>query len=114
MKSELYAVELRTAQWDEMLAWYRGKLGLRTLIRIPDERYALLEAGGARLALIGRDAADETSARWSLALECDDLDAALRQVAPAGSRILRNPEGYRELLVQDPDGNKVRLFAWPG
>lgn len=114
MKSELYAVELRTVQWEEMVAWYRGKLGLRTLIRIPDERYALLEAGGARLALIGRDAPDETSARWSLALECDDLDTALRQVAPAGSRILRNAEGYLELLVHDPDGNRVRLFAWPG
>lgn len=113
MKSELYAVELRTVQWKEMVAWYREKLGLRTLIRIPDERYALLEAGGARLALIGRDAPDETSARWSLALECDDLEAALRQVAPSGARILRNPEGYQELLVHDPDGNRIRLFAWP-
>lgn len=114
MKSELYAIELRTARWEEMLAWYRDKLGLRTLIRIPDERYALLEAGGARLALIGRDATEGTSAGWSLALECDDLEAALQQVAPSGARILRNPEGYRELLVRDPDGNRIRLFAWPG
>jgi predicted enzyme related to lactoylglutathione lyase len=114
MKSELYAVELRTIQWEEMVDWYRRKLGLRSLIRIPDERYALLEAGGARLALIGRDAADETSPRWSLALECDDLDEALKRVAPTGAKILRNPEGYRELLVHDPDGNRVRLFAWPG
>lgn len=113
MKSELYAVELRTVRWADMLAWYREKLGLRTLIRIPDEQYALLEAGGARLALIGRDDPDETSARWSLALECSDLEEIARSVAPAGARILRNPEGYQELLVQDPDGNRVRLFAWP-
>ncbi len=114
MNAELYAIELRTVHWEEMLAWYREKLGLRTLIRIPDERYALLEAGGARLALIGRDAPDEASGRWSLALECTDLEAALRTVAPAGTRILRNAEGYQELLVHDPDGNRVRLFAWPG
>ncbi|MDZ4778740.1 MAG: VOC family protein [Planctomycetia bacterium] len=114
MKSELYAVELRTVRWEEMLAWYRKRLGMRALIRIPEEQYALLEAGNARLALIGRDAPDETSARWSLALECDDLDEALRVVAPAGARILRNSEGYQELLVHDPDGNRVRLFSWPG
>lgn len=113
MKTELYAVELRTVRWDAMLDWYRNKLGMRALIRIPEEQYALLEAGNARLALIGRDAPDETSARWSLALECHDLEAALRTAAPGGARILRNAEGYEELLIHDPDGNRVRLFAWP-
>lgn len=114
MNTELYAIELRTAKWDEMLDWYRGKLGLRTLIRMPDERYALLEAGGARLALIGRDAPEETSARWSLAIECSDLEKTLHSVAPPGTRILLNAEGYEELVVHDPDGNRVRFFAWPG
>jgi hypothetical protein len=23
-----------------------------------------------------------------------------------------HPEGFRELVVQDPDGNTIRLFAW--
>jgi hypothetical protein len=24
-----------------------------------------------------------------------------------------HPEGFRELITVDPDGNKIRLFSWP-
>ena len=35
--------------------------------------------------------------------------------AAATSPPQANPEGFRELVAIDPDGNKIRLFSWaPG
>lgn len=72
----LYTVELRTARWPDMVAWYRDVLGLRMLVRSAEEGYALLAAGDVRLAILARPAAARSSDRWSLAFEVADLDAA--------------------------------------
>ena len=112
----LYAVELRTAHWAASVAWYRDVLGLRVLGRSAEEGYALLAAGDARLAILARPAAAGPSDRWSLAFEVADLDAtrcrlAAASAAPGEPRT--HAEGYRELTVADPDGNRIRLFTWP-
>jgi predicted enzyme related to lactoylglutathione lyase len=54
------------------------------------------------------------SGRWSLGFEVTDLDAVhARLVASGGSATPTvHPEGFRELVVADPDGNRIRLFAW--
>lgn len=112
----LYSVELRTARWDEMVAWYRQALGLRVLVRVVDEGYALIAAGTARLALLSRGEAAPASPRWSLGFEVDDLEAARRRLAGAGTAApapIAHAEGFRELVVEDPDGNRIRLFEWP-
>jgi catechol 2,3-dioxygenase-like lactoylglutathione lyase family enzyme len=112
----LFAVEIRTTRWEELVAWYRTTLGLRVLMRVVDDRYALLEAGAARLAIMGRDAGGVGSGRWSLAFEVADLDAAHARLAAADPTIAppaTHAEGFRELRATDPDGNQVRLFAWP-
>ena len=44
----LYCVELRTPQWETAVKWYREALGLRVLVRVVDEGYALFEAGETR------------------------------------------------------------------
>ena len=51
----LYCVELRTENWDQLVEWYREVLGLRVLVRVIDDGYALLEAGETRLALLARE-----------------------------------------------------------
>lgn len=112
----LFAVEIRTTRWEELVAWYRTTLGLRVLVRVVDDRYALLEAGAARLAILGRPEAAAASGRWSLAFETADLDAAhARLVAahPSTPPPAEHVEGFHELRASDPDGNQVRLFAWP-
>jgi len=112
----LFAVEIRTTRWEELVAWYRTTLGLRVLVRVIDDRYALLEAGAARLAILGRAAAAAGTDRWSLAFEVVDLDAAHARLAAADPTIAppaAHAEGFRELRAIDPDGNHVRLFAWP-
>lgn len=117
----LFAVELRSTRWEALVAWYRDALGLEVLLRVIDDRYALLAAGSARLAILGRDVAVppdsrwSQSSRWSLAFEVADLEATRERLVATGcaaSEPASNPEGFREFVVADPDGNRVRLFAW--
>jgi len=112
----LFSVELRTARWHELVEWYRNVLGLRVLVRVVDDGYALFEAGDTRLAILGRPAADPASGRWSLAFEVPDLDLAHARLVAADASVASpssHPEGFRELTASDPDGNRIRLFAWP-
>ena len=112
---QLFSVELRTARWAELVEWYRSVLGLRVLVRVVDDGYALLAAGDTRLAIIARSAPGEASRRWSLGFEVADLGAVYARLVEAGTDVIapqENPEGFRELTVSDPDGNRLRLFAW--
>lgn len=111
----LFAVEIRTTRWEELVAWYRDLLGLEVLLRVVDDRYALLAAGPARLAILGREATDPASRRWSLGFEVIDLAIIQARLLASGLPApspFANPEGFRELVVTDPDGNRIRLFAW--
>ena len=38
----LYCVELRTDQWEVAVKWYRETLGLRVLVRVVEDGYALV------------------------------------------------------------------------
>ena len=112
----LYCVELRTTHWEQAVKWYREALGLRVLVRVVDDGYALFEAGETRLALLSRKNAGETSGRWSLGFEVENLELVSRRLLEAGSQVTRprnNPEGFQEIITADPDGNTIRLFAWP-
>jgi catechol 2,3-dioxygenase-like lactoylglutathione lyase family enzyme len=112
----LYCVEMRTENWPAMVAWYREVLGLRVLVRVVDDGYALLAAGDTRLAIITRSEAPQPSRRISLAFEVTDLPRLVERLADAGSPIshpARDPEGLREAETADPDGNRIRLFSWP-
>ena len=63
-----------------------------------------------------KDCLRPLSARWSLGFEVDDLDASAKRLTDSGwevSRHERTAEGFREVVTLDPDGNRIRLFAWP-
>jgi predicted enzyme related to lactoylglutathione lyase len=116
LRPSLYSVELRTNRWAAMVEWYRSVLGLRVLVRVVDDGYALIEAGETRLALIQRDSVGEPSGRWSLGFEVFDLEQAAGRLGSAGSSYThprRHDEGFQEIVTSDPDGNSIRLFAWP-
>lgn len=110
----LFCVELRTTRWTELVEWYRSVLGLRVLVRVVDDGYALLEAGATRLAILARSETAPASGRWSLGFEVADLEAVGRRLTATGTAATAtaHPEGFRELVVTDPDGNKIRLFTW--
>lgn len=112
----LYCVELRTASWPAMVAWYREVLGLRVLVRVVDDGYALLDAGGTRLAIITRTDPAQPSRRISLAFEVADVQRLCQRLTEMGAPVshpARDPEGLREAETADPDGNRIRVFSWP-
>jgi predicted enzyme related to lactoylglutathione lyase len=112
----LYCVELRTDQWEVAVKWYRETLGLRVLVRVVEDGYALFEAGETRLSLLARQTAGEASPRWSLGFEVDNLQAVSHRLLAAGSPVTRprdTAESFQEIITSDPDGNTIRLFAWP-
>lgn len=114
--AELYCIELRTGRWQQLVAWYKNALGMRSLLRVDEDRYALLAAGPARLAIVGRDEPGTASGRWTLAFEVADLDVAEARLEGAGAEVLPrrlHPEGFTTISTTDPDGNRVRLFTWP-
>ena len=114
-RPELFAVEIRTARFEAMVVWYRDVLGLVSLLRVTDDGYALLGAGAARIALVSRPEPGAPSDRVSLAFEVTDLEQARARLAAAGAPIDARPrshEGFQEFVTRDPDGNRLRLFAW--
>src|SRR5262245_32388792 len=113
---QLYCIELRTAHWDASVHWYRQVLGLKVLVRVVDEGYALLGSGGTRLAIIAREAPGEPTRRISLAFEVHDLHpiaTRLSEHSIAFEPPKFDEEGLREINTHDPDGNRIRLFSWP-
>lgn len=115
-RPSLFSVELRTARWVELVEWYRNVLGLRVLVRVVDDGYALFEAGDTRLAILNRPSPGEASHRWSLGFEVVDLDAVHARLAVSDAAVTApkmHAEGFRELITTDPDGNRIRLFSWP-
>lgn len=116
---ELYALELRTADWRRLLAWYREVLGLRVLVRVEDDRYALLAAGPAKIAIVEARREELTPAVVSidrLIFDTDDFDAAVLRLERFAGRppaVSTEAEGFRQCATTDPDGRGVRLVAWP-
>ncbi|MEI6239370.1 MAG: VOC family protein [Planctomycetia bacterium] len=113
---ELFCVELRTAHWEKLVEWYRSTLGLTVLMRVVDDGYALLAAGRGKLAILARESPGPASGRISLGFEVADLDAVHRRLVAAGTDATAprpHPEGFREVVVHDPDGTTLRLFSWP-
>ncbi len=112
----LYCLELRTSNWEASVEWYRNILGLRVLVRVTDDGYALLDAGETRLALLAREAPGEPTRRISLAFEVPNLGAVADRLQRQGTMYSTSKvdsAGLREINTADPDGNRLRLFCWP-
>lgn len=117
----LYSVELRTTDWLRLVEWYRDVVGLRVAVRMTKAQYALLVGGEGRLTILGRPEdlelrQEPVESRWSLGFETIDLEATRTRLTEAGivcPPADERPEGYRELVIRDPDGNRVRFFEFP-
>lgn len=120
-RPSLYSVELRTADWLRLVDWYRDVVGLRVAVRMTKAQYALLVGGEGRLTILGRPESAELresspDSRWSIGFEATDLEATRERLTGSGIACPpadERPEGYRELVIHDPDGNRVRFFEFP-
>jgi methylmalonyl-CoA epimerase len=112
---------------EEALGFYRDALGLEavheTRVEAEKVRVAMLPAGEPRIELLEPTAADSPIARFlakrgeglhHVALEVDDLDAAVRRLLESGARLISEEprigaEGYRYVFVHPKSARGVLL-----
>jgi catechol 2,3-dioxygenase-like lactoylglutathione lyase family enzyme len=120
------SVRYIVADVDAAIAFYVTHLGFRLDLH-PAPGFALLSRDGLRLLLnrpgaggAGQSAADGSMPApggWNrFQIEVADLDAVVEGLTAAGCRLrggIVQGNGGRQVLVDDPSGNPVELFA-PG
>lgn len=122
-------IELLTARPERAVAFYTDVLGFRVRERQRVPTAALgpldlvyLELGGTTVELMcypeatprPREAGERLGYRM-MALEVDDLDAALAYLKEKGIEAtwgpMKRPE-YARAEIRDPDGNSIELRQW--
>lgn len=123
-------IELLTAEPDRTIDFYTGLLGFRERerTRIPETPFGpldlvYLELGGTTVevmcypeskAFVPRST--EQRLGWQcLALEVDDIDAALGMLGRNGVQAAWGPlkrADYARAEIRDPDGNPIELRQW--
>jgi catechol 2,3-dioxygenase-like lactoylglutathione lyase family enzyme len=104
--------------------FYCEVLGFRTVPRPSfsfDGRWLVHEAVGVMLHLIHSQdyecpVGPINTMRGHFALRCPDVDIALSVFRERGIEFVERqlPDyGYRQVFIQDPDGNIVELGEWP-
>jgi len=114
---ELFAVEIRTANWEPMILWYTAALELKAAVRSENDGYALLVGKGWRVALLQKiDDDPRDFSAISLAIEVENLEATrtriLKYLRDPIDEITSSDEGFFQWTVQDPDGNRIKLFQF--
>jgi len=123
-------IELLTAQPDRAVSFYSGVLGFRererTQVQTPSGPLDLvyLELGGTTIEVMCYSAtkspiparAAEQRLGWQcLALEVEDMDAALAALNAKGVATAWGPvkrPDYARAEIRDPDGNPIELRQW--
>ena len=112
---DLFLIELTVADWPASLAWYRDRLGLSVALLDEPNRYAVLSAGPARIAL---KAGTPSPGTTRVVFHAPALDAELARLVGVGVNptgpVKESPEGYRVARLTDPDGHRLELFEWTG
>ena len=112
--AELYALEIKSENPEKLATWYQQTLKLTCLVRLPEDSFYLLDTGGAHLALIQSKEPVVQTAHLTIALEYPlPLLQEISKTLPAGEqREQKNREGFYEIVLHDPEGNRLRLFAF--
>ncbi len=97
------------------LGFYRDLLGLEVIPHQIDGNtlvWTRAEDGGM-VHLIEPQTEGLRNSAWHVALQVDDIDAALEAVKSAGIEIMSGPgerhNGQRYFFIADPDGNRIEI-----
>ena len=120
----LASIRLVTRDIDRLIAFYTGLTGAPAVRLAPD--FAEIRADGAVLALSSERLVQQFNAGAAVAganrsaiieFQVDDVDAVLARLGEANvdaAMLPANmPWGNRSMLLRDPDGNVVNVFARP-
>ena len=123
MKQILGLISLVVADYDEALAFYVGKLGMKEMkrleqdgklwllyLRVTDTQFLELFPDGA-----GDRAAEREVVGYNhMCLEVPDIEQAVRELAAAGVELIRPKklaaDGNWQTWIQDPDGHRIELM----
>ncbi len=108
---------------DEAVSFYTDHLGFRLQTRM-GPAFAIVERDGLELWLSGPqtsaaqpmpDGRVPAAGGWNrLVVEVDDVDETMERLRAAGAQFRNEPlsgPGGTQVLVEDPSGNPVELFA---
>ena len=121
-----HTIDIVVADMGKALAFYRT-LGLAAPSdRDDDVQVEITTPGGATIGLVREDLVRSTNPHWvtpvgqrvTFACRCDsvgEVDTVYEHMCDAGYRGLKEPWdavwGQRYAFLQDPDGNRVDIFA---
>jgi lactoylglutathione lyase len=122
---ELTDVRLLVRDFHRSLEFYRDVLGLRVHLEVPNDVYAELEAGGARVSLYRHDLMSNVvptlqvpsaGDRSLLNLRVDEIDVTYEQLRARGVAFDTEPHdqtqwGIRVAHFRDPDGNLIEIYS---
>jgi catechol 2,3-dioxygenase-like lactoylglutathione lyase family enzyme len=104
---------IHPGDFERSLAFYRDTLGWSVVAQWGDEdepRYAVLSGGAVKLVLAERPKGEKADTRPELRLDIHDVGRRFA-LLPAGDHVVSapgdNPQGAREFVVRDPDGNRI-------
>lgn len=119
---KLAIFERRARDWEALVNWYRDVLGLKVLVRVEADGYAMLEAGGVHLAIkqVGAAVNGHTNGHAEgnnrLYFAVPDLEQELHRLESLGVPLVKplkvTPEHYRRAVIADPEGQQICLFDW--
>ena len=115
---DLFMTVVKVANWWTVVRWYTDTLGLAAVLLDRQNEFALLAAGQSRVGLQGMKGAHELarSSKVRLVFQVRDVDVERQRLVALGLDVTmphdNGQEGYREIRLRDPDGNRLTLFAW--
>ncbi len=111
---KLFMVELAVRELAVSIAWYQKVLGF-TLEKLDAvNQFAMLTVpGGGRIAL---KQTEPIVSNVLVHFEVPDLQATYTHLTESGvepsKEMKTSEEGYREIIITDPDGHHISLFEW--
>jgi predicted enzyme related to lactoylglutathione lyase len=112
-------IQLPARDWQTLVNWYRDILGLKVLVRVEEDGYALLDAGGVQLAVKRNETAETNGLHENgpkLYFAVQNLDEEMKRLGDLGVNILKpmkvTSENYRRAVIADPEGQRICLFDW--
>src|SRR3984885_4730763 len=114
----LFMTVVRVADWSKIVRWYIDTLRLVPVLMDPQHEFAFLAAGQGRLGLHGVKGPREPTvpSKVRLVFQVRDVDLERERLIELGVEVSvpfdNRQEGYREIRLNDPDGNSLTLFAW--
>jgi predicted enzyme related to lactoylglutathione lyase len=109
---KLRTIAVRVNDMDNACRFYQKVLGFELRFRDGD-RWAQFEAGGAGIALAGKDEQPGDNS-VALNIKVEDMDAAIARLRESGVAIVEGPTvGPHEVrcALRDPDGHVLYLYT---